>query len=120
MSETNEITQVVENRLVFCENPVLESLGSSRISKENSEFDVYPEGVTLDFEVLENLQQVLDSLTAMNSVGIHIMGSRGYIYSSDELAKIVEEYLDDKYGAPLQCLPRTFGLRAKVRELIIK
>lgn len=115
-----QLEEVIENRLVFCENPVLMSVISSRICKNSSEYEVYPEGIVLDFDVdqIETLNDLQDSLIAMNSVGIHIMGSRGYIYSSKVLAEIVEQYLDNIRVAPVTCFPRTFGLRAKVLKLL--
>lgn len=112
--------EIIENRLVICKEPVLESPNSSRISQLNSIFEVCSEETHLDFTLCESLEEVLDGLRHMGEVGLHIMGSGGYIYSSKVLLEILEKTIDRGVTYPLVCFPRTFGLRATIRELIIK
>lgn len=116
--------ETVENRLVFCQNPVLEGAASSRICKNNSRYELYPKdsvGLAIDFSntQIESLDDIRDTLISMSAVGVHIMGSRGHIYHSKVLSQIVQEYVDKVYITPTTCLPRTFGLRARVREFIL-
>lgn len=113
-----KLEENIENRLVFCEKPVLTSKDSSRICQLNSTFEVYPEDVELDFTVCDSLEEVLQGLISMNALGVHIMGSRGYIYSSKVLSEILEETVDSGMTYSILCFPRTFGLRAKIRELL--
>lgn len=98
-----------ENMLVRCKNPTMESECSSRICQSKS--NIFPlQGVQVSFEKCLIQQDIADSLRALDSFGLHIMGTRGHVYRSRNLADLVEH----PEWACATMFPRAFGLRAKI------
>lgn len=104
----------MENRLVYCLAPEVEE-NSLRFKPEIG-FYVYPEGTeeNVDFTSVKNIEGVIDILSALNSCGVHLMGSRGYVYHTGEIAKYLSESLEKDTPIYYLCIPRVCGLRKAV------
>lgn len=107
----------LENCMVVCKNPVMEGGGSNRINTVQSEYTAF-ENIEVDFSTCLTTDEVRDCLEKMNKLGMHIMGSRGYVYHSQKLADMIE-FVDEGMivGAGFRVFPRTFGLREKLKQV---
>ena len=104
--------------LIRQNNPKLASEGSNRLEQTAEN---YPDpGFKADFECCESLEQISECLLRMDKVGLHLVGSRGYVYSSLRMAEIVMEVARSGSLLPLSLLTRAGNLRATVIKLLIE